>query len=89
MNINDIDVSVSKVARLTADLSRSLRRPGRRTLALIDKALSYLTPFESPLARTASGAERQELLDLICTHKLIFCPYINVDRIESNLRRAM
>ena len=86
MNINDIDVSVSKVARLTADLSRSLRRPGRRTLALIDSALSYLTPFESPLARTASGAERRDLLTLLRVHRPVLRPYLDTDRIERNLR---
>ena len=74
---------------LSAALTRSLRRPGPRTLRLIDKALALLTPFESPLALTTSAAERQELLDLLRTHRLIFCPYINVDRIESNLRRAI
>ena len=86
MNINDIDVSASKVARLTADLSRSLRRPGRRTLALIDSALSYLTPFESPLARTASGAERRDLLTLLRVHRPVLRPYLDTDRIERNLR---
>ena len=74
---------------LSAALTRSLRRPGPRTLRLIDKALALLTPFESPLALTTSAAERQKLLDLISTHRLTLCPYINVDRIESNLRRAM
>ena len=74
---------------LSAALTNSLRRPGPRTLRLIDKALALLTPFESPLALTTSAAERQELLDLIRTHRLTLCPYINVDRIESNLRRAM
>ena len=86
MNINDIDVSASKVARLTAELSRSLRRPGRRTLALIDSALSYLTPFESPLARTASGAERRDLLTLLRVHRPVLRPYLDTDRIERNLR---
>lgn len=86
MNINDIDVSASKVARLTADLSRSLRHPGRRTLALIDSALSYLTPFESPLARTASGAERRDLLTLLRVHRPVLRPYLDTDRIERNLR---
>ena len=74
---------------LSAALTHSLRRPGPKTLRLIDKALALLTPFESPRALTTSAAERQELLDLIRTHRLTFCPYINVDRIESNLRRAM
>ena len=74
---------------LSAALTRSLRRPGPKTLHLIDKALALLTPFESPLALTTSAAERQELLDLISTHRLTLCPYINVDRIESNLRKAI
>ena len=77
---------VSSVGELTVELARSMRRPGRRTLALIDKALSYLTPFESPLACVASRAERKELLDLINAHRRILCPYIDVDRVEYNLR---
>ena len=77
---------VSSVGELRVELERSMRRPGRKTLALIDKALSYLTPFESPLACVASGAECGELLDLICTHRRILCPYIDVERVESNLR---
>ncbi|MDE5872229.1 MAG: hypothetical protein K2H22_09850, partial [Muribaculaceae bacterium] len=36
------------LSTLTSELSASLRRPGRKTLSLINKALSYLTPFESP-----------------------------------------
>ena len=74
---------------LSAALTRSRRRPGPKTLRLIDKALALLTPFERPLALTTSAAERQELLDLLRIHRLTLCPYINVDRIESNLRRAM
>ena len=77
---------VSSVGELTVELARSMKRPGRKTLALIDKALSYLTPFESPLACVASRAECRELLDLIHTHRSILCPYIDIDRVECNLR---
>ena len=76
------------IPELTAELTRSLRRPTRKTLSLINKALSYLTPFESAQARTASPAERAELLDMISTHRWTLCPYLDMDRIESNLRRA-
>ena len=62
---------------LSAALTRSLRRPGPRTLRLIDKALAILTPFESPCALTTSAAERQELLDLLRIHRLTLCPYIS------------
>ena len=78
---------VSSVGELRVELARSMRRPGRRTLALIDKALSYLTPFESSLACVASRAECIELLDLIHAHRRILCPYIDVDRVENNLRK--
>ncbi len=61
MNISKIDTSVSKVAELTAQLSRSLKRPSSRTLRLIDKALSYLTPFESPKASVTSATEKKDL----------------------------
>ena len=77
---------VSSVGELRDELARSMRRPGPRTIALIDKALSYLTPFESQLACVASRAERRELLDLIHAHRRILCPYIDVDRVETNLR---
>ncbi len=87
MTISKIDTSVSKVAELTAQLSRSLKRPNRRTLALIDKALSYLTPFESPRAQTASPSEKQDLLSLLAAHRMVLTPYIDTDRIEFNLRR--
>ena len=77
------------IPELTAELTRSLRRPTRKTLSLINKALSYLTPFEQPEARTASPAERAELLDMISTHRWTLCPYLDLDSIESNLRRAL
>ena len=76
---------VSSVGKLTVELTRSMRRPGRKTLSLINKALSYLIPFESPLACVASQAERRDLLDLIHAHRRILCPYIDVDRVERNL----
>ena len=76
---------ISSVDELTVELTRSMRRPGRKTLSLINKALSYLIPFESPLACATSRAERRELLDLIHAHRTILCPYINVDRVERNL----
>ena len=76
---------MSKVSTLTADLSLSLRKPGRRTLSLIDKALSYLTPFESTLASPSSQSERLDLLDLLRTHRLILTPYLDTTRIEHNL----
>ncbi len=88
MTISKIDTSVSKVAELTAQLSRSLNKPNRRTLSLIDKALSYLTPFESPQAGVASPSEKQDLLDLLRAHRLVLTPYIDTDRIEWNLRRC-
>ncbi len=77
----------SLVAKLTEDLTRSLRRPGRKTLALIDKALSYLTPFESAKASVVSVSEKQELLELLNAHRLCLSPYLDLDRIESNLRK--
>ena len=77
---------MSKVSTLTADLSLSLRKPGRRTLSLIDKALSYLIPFESAGARTASGTERRELLELLNAHRVVLAPYIDTDRIEYHLK---
>ena len=77
------------VADLTAALSRSLRRPTGRTLSLINKALSYLIPFESPRARTVSQAERQDLLNLLTAHRLVLSPYMDIDRAESNLLRPI
>lgn len=76
----------SMLNKLTADLTRSLRRPTRRTLTLIDKALAYLTPFESSKASVTSPAERHDLLDLLTTHRMVLAPYIDADRIESHLR---
>ena len=75
------------IRELTYELSVSLRHPTRKTLSLINKALSHLTPFESAGARTASASERAELLDLISAHRLTLCPYLDLDRIESHLRR--
>lgn len=63
-----------------------MRKPTRRTLTLINKALDYLLPFESPKASVASSAERTDLLTLLTVHRMILCPYIDVDKIESNLR---
>ena len=76
----------SGIANLCEELSASLRRPSRRTLKLIDRALSYLTPFESPLANAASPSERRDLLDLVKIHRLHLSPYLDLDRIERNLR---
>ena len=75
------------IPELTSLLTKSLRKPTTRTLTLIDRALSHLTPFESAQARTASASERAELLDMISAHRLTLCPYIDLDRIESHLRR--
>ncbi len=85
MDINHIEASVSKVAELTEQLTLSLRRPSNRTLRLIDRALSYLLPFESPKAGVASQAERIDLLTLLRTHRDILSPYLNADRIQTNL----
>ncbi len=79
---------MTSISKLSADLSASLRRPSSRTLRLLDRALSYLTPFESPLARTASPSERRDLLALLATHRAPLSPYLDLDRIERNLRFA-
>lgn len=71
---------------LTYELTKSLRRPTRQTLTLIDKALGWLRPFESARATAASDCEKRELLELLTTHRLALCPYIDVERIEWNLR---
>ena len=76
----------SIAAKLCDDLKRSLRRPSSRTLRLLERALKLLTPFESPRASVASNSEKQDLLELINVHRIVLCPYIDVDRIESNLR---
>ncbi|MDE6552702.1 MAG: hypothetical protein K2K98_07070, partial [Muribaculaceae bacterium] len=72
-----IDTSVSKVAALTSQLTRSLKRPNNRTLTLIDRALSYLTPFESPKATVPSPPEKMELLALLDSHRMKLTPYID------------
>ena len=73
------------IRELTYELSESLRKPTRRTLSLINKALSYLTPFESGQAKVASTTERADLLILLNTHRMVLCPYADLDRIESHL----
>ena len=73
---------------LTAQLADSLRHPTRRTLTLINKALSYLPPFERPRAAVTSAAEKRDLLALLDSHRMTFAPYLDVDRIECNLRRC-
>ena len=73
---------------LSAQLTESLRKPGRKTLSLINKALSYLTPFESPKATVASPTERRDLLALLDSHRMVLTPYLDVDLIECNLRRS-
>ncbi len=78
----------SSIAKLCEELSASLRKPSSRTLRLIDKALSYLLPFESPKADAASQSERQDLLTLLLTHRDILSPYLNPDRIKTNLLQA-
>ncbi len=79
---------MSKVEELTLQLSKSLTRPNGKTLRLLDRALSYLTPFESPLAKTASPSERRDLLELLAAHRMPLSPYLDVDRVERNLRLA-
>ena len=64
-----------------------MRKPGRKTLVLIDKALSYLTPFESGKAMVASSFEKRELLELLDTHRVVLAPYLDTDRVEWNLRQ--
>ncbi|MDE6637327.1 MAG: hypothetical protein K2K32_03715, partial [Muribaculaceae bacterium] len=85
MTVNQIDKKLSKVEELTLQLTRSLRRPSSRTLRLIDKALSYLLPFESPLASVTSPSEKKDLLNLLNTHRQLLSPYIDTDRIESHI----
>ena len=74
------------ISDLTYQLSESMKKPGRKTLSLIEKALSYLSPFESPEAAVVSPAERYDLLTLLATHRVILSPYLDTDRIESHLR---
>ncbi len=89
MTINKIDTTVSKVCELTEQLSRSLRRPNGRTLRLLDRALGYLTPFESPRASVASPSERRDLLALLQVHCTVLSPYIDTDRVRDNLMRCL
>ena len=83
---NPADTAKPILRELTTQLSASLRKPGRRTLSLIDKALSYLTPFESPKASITSLEEKRDLLELLNVHRLYLSPYIDTDKIERNLR---
>lgn len=80
--------TTTTITTLTAQLTASLRRPTRQTLSLIDKALSYLTPFESAQARTTSAAERSELLSLLNAHRMLLAPYLDTDLIARNLSHA-
>ncbi len=79
---------MSPISTLTLQLSASLKRPGRKTLSLIDKALSYLLPFESVKAQPSSAYEKHELLELLHTHRLLLSPYLDTARVEWNLRRC-
>ena len=74
------------IQELTSQLTASLKHPGRKTLTLIDRALAYLTPFESSRATVTSTAERTDLLQLLNVHRMILSPYIDTDRIETHLR---
>ncbi len=79
---------MTNISTLTADLTRSTKRPNSRTLRLLDKALNLLHPFESPKAEVTSPSERQDLLSLLSIHRDILSPYINLDKVESNLRHT-
>ncbi len=76
------------ITEVTKQLTASMRKPSGRTLALIDKALGYLTPFESAKANAVSASEKQELLGLLDAHRMTLSPYVDTDRIEANLRRG-
>ena len=95
MNINQIGTKVSKVSKLNDDLSASLRRPTRRTLSLIDKAIELLLPFESscPVSKdhrsSDSGSDGADLLSLLVTHRQALSPYLDISRIESNLKALL
>ena len=80
--------TMTTIGALTSQLTASMKKPGARTLTLIDKALSYLTPFESAKASAVSQYEKRELLELLNTHRPLLTPYLDADRIESNLRRV-
>ncbi len=77
---------MTNISTLTADLTRSTKRPNSRTLRLLDKALNLLHPFESPKAEVTSPSERQDLLSLVSLHRDILSPYIDVDRVATNLK---
>ena len=78
--------TISSISDLTNQLTVSMRKPSRRTLTLINKALSYLTPFESPRAAVSSYAEKTDLLELLNEHRNALSPYLDLDRIERNLK---
>ncbi len=77
---------MTNISTLTADLTKSAKRPTSSTLRLLDKALHLLHPFESPKAQVASPSERQDLLSLLSLHRDILSPYIDVDRVATNLK---
>ncbi|MDE7097263.1 MAG: hypothetical protein K2O47_07215 [Muribaculaceae bacterium] len=95
MNINQIDAEMSKVSRLNYDLSASLRRPTRRTLSLIDKAIALLMPFENSCKVSKGhhsfdpGTDGADLLSLLATHRQALSPYLDISRIESNLKALL
>ncbi len=77
---------MTNISTLTADLAQSAKRPGSRTLRLLDKALTLLHPFESPKALVTSPSERKDLLSLLYLHRDILSPYLDVDRVATNLK---
>ena len=94
--------SATTIPSLTAELTKSLRRPSRKTLSLIEKALSYLTPFENMEPRASQPAHKvhtadtpsreadtlkRDLLTLLTTHRMVLTPYIDTHRIETILLR--
>ena len=81
------DTAKPILKELSAQLTESLRHPCSKTLKLLDRALRLLIPFESPKAAVASPAEKQQLLDLIVIHRTALSPYLDLDRIERNLRQ--
>ena len=81
-------MTTTTITALTGQLTVSLRRPTRKTLSLIDKALAYLTPFESARAQTTSPTERQELLELLNAHRMVLSPYIDTDLVAWNLHQS-
>ncbi len=84
MNINQIDFHVSKVSKLTEELSASLSKPTRKTLRLIDRAIYLLLPFENS-SICDSPEDTTALLTLLTTHRLTLSPYLDIARIERNL----